>query len=408
MSVDYGGTKFLAERMYRLGGEAAFELLNSARLLEKDGRTLVHLQIGEPDYDTPQKIIDKAKWALDNHDTHYTPSPGKLEMREAVAEYYRKLRGYDITYENVCITPGLKPAIFLSLLALVEEGDEVIYPNPGYPTYASVVNFLGAKPVPMHLKEEKGFRFDVDELKALVTDKTRGIIINSPENPTGGVLTEEDNQAIADLAKEKDLWVFTDEIYCRLVYDGLKYSSIRDFEGMEDRVLLADGHSKIYAMTGWRLGFVVAPVHIAKGLGMLMTNSASCAGSFIQTAGITALLEDHPEIPMMQKEFETRRNLIVEMLNDIPGVKCHKPAGAFYVFPNITSFGKPAKEIQDWLLSGAYKAGLTEQPIDGVALLAGDAFGRYGAGYLRLSYANSRENIEKAISFMKEAFNRLQ
>lgn len=407
MSVDYGDTKFLAKRMYRLGGEAAFELLNSARLLEKEGRTLVHLQIGEPDYDTPQKIIDKAKWALDNHDTHYTPSPGKIVMREAVAEFYRKHRGYDITYENVCITPGLKPAIFLSLLAVVEEGDEVIYPDPGYPTYASVVNFLGAKPVPMHLKEEKGFRFDVDELKALVTDKTCGIILNSPENPTGGVLTKEDNEAIADLAKKNDLWVFTDEIYCRLVYDGLKYSSIRDIAGMEDRVLLADGHSKIFAMTGWRLGYVVAPKHLALALGMLMTNSASCAGSFIQTAGITALLEDHPEIPLMKKEFEARRNLIVDMLNDIPGVKCHKPSGAFYVFPNITSFGKSGIDIQDWLLFGAYDAGLTDQPINGVALLAGEAFGLNGAGYLRLSYANSRENIEKAISFMKEAFKRI-
>jgi len=407
MSVDYGDTKFLADRMYRLGGEAAFELLNTARLLEKEGRTLVHLQIGEPDFDTPRKIIDKAKWALDNHDTHYTPSPGKIDMREAVAEFYRKDRGYDITYENVCITPGLKPAIFLSLLAVVEEGDEVIYPDPGYPTYASVVNFLGAKPVPMHLKEEKGFRFDVDELKALVTDKTRGIILNSPENPTGGVLTKEDNEAIADLAIKNDLWVFTDEIYCQLVYDGLKYSSIRDIPGMEDRVLLADGHSKIFAMTGWRLGYVVAPKHIALGLGMLMTNSASCAGSFIQTAGITALLEDHPEIPLMKEEFEARRNLIVDMLNDIPGVKCHKPSGAFYVFPNITSFGKTGQEIQDWLLFGAYDAGLTNQPINGVALLAGEAFGPNGAGYLRLSYANSRENIEKAISFMKEAFKRI-
>lgn len=407
MSVDYGDTKFLAKRMYRLGGEAAFELLNSARLLEKEGRTLVHLQIGEPDFDTPQKIIDKAKWALDNHDTHYTPSPGKIVMREAVAEFYRKHRGYDITYENVCITPGLKPAIFLSLLAVVEEGDEVIYPDPGYPTYASVVNFLGAKPVPMHLKEEKGFRFDVDELKALVTDKTCGIILNSPENPTGGVLTKEDNEAIADLAKKNDLWVFTDEIYCQLVYDGLKYSSIRDIPGMEDRVLLADGHSKIFAMTGWRLGYVVAPKHLALALGMLMTNSASCAGSFIQTAGITALLEDHPEIPLMKEEFEARRNLIVDMLNDIPGVKCHKPSGAFYVFPNITSFGKSGIDIQDWLLFGAYDAGLTDQPINGVALLAGEAFGPNGAGYLRLSYANSRENIEKAISFMKEAFKRI-
>jgi aspartate/methionine/tyrosine aminotransferase len=408
MPVDYGDTKFIAGRMYRLGGEAAFELLNTARLLEKEGRKLVHLQIGEPDFDTPKKIREKAKWAIDNHDTHYTPSPGKLETREAVAKYYRDHRGYDVTWENVCITPGLKPAIFLSLLAVVEEGNEVIYPDPGYPTYASVVNFLGAKPVPMHLKEEKGFRFDVNELRALVTSKTRGIILNSPENPTGGVLTKEDNEAIAKLAIDHDLWVFTDEIYCRLVYDGMKYSSIRDIDGMAERVLLADGHSKIFAMTGWRLGYVVAPKHIAKALGMLMTNSASCAGSFIQTAGITALLEDQPEIPLMQKEFEARRNLIVDMLNDIPGVKCHKPAGAFYVFPNITSFGKKAKEIQDWLLFGAYDAGLKDQPVNGVALLAGNAFGPYGEGYLRLSYANSRENIEKALNFMKEAFKRLK
>ena len=393
--------------MYRLGGEAAFELLNTARLLEKEGRKLVLLQIGEPDFDTPKKIRDKAKWAIDNHDTHYTPSPGKLEMREAVAKYYRDHRGYDVTWENVCITPGLKPAIFLSLLAIVEEGDEVIYPDPGYPTYASVVSFLGAKPVPMHLREEKDFRFDVNELKALVTNKTRGIILNSPENPTGGVLTKEDNEAIAKLAIDRDLWVFTDEIYCQLVYDGMKYSSIRDIPGMADRVLLADGHSKIFAMTGWRLGYVLAPKHIAKALGMLMTNSASCAGSFVQTAGITALLEDQPEIPMMQKEFEARRNLIVDMLNDIPGIKCHKPAGAFYVFPNITSFGKKSKEIQDWLLFGAYDAGLEDQPIAGVVLLAGNAFGPYGEGYLRLSYANSRENIEKALNFMKEAFKRL-
>ncbi|MEO7993907.1 MAG: pyridoxal phosphate-dependent aminotransferase [bacterium] len=393
--------------MTRLGGEAAFELLIVIKALQEQQKKIVCLNIGEPDFDTPAHIIETGVEAMRHHETHYTASPGRKETREAVARFMTRTRGVPVDWQQVTIFPGAKPAVFLTMLALLNEGDEVIFPDPGYPTYWSVAGFVGAIGVPLVLSESLGFRFQLDQLRSLITPKTRMLILNSPQNPTGGVLTKSDLEGIAGLCREHDLYVFSDEIYSQIFYDTA-FASIYSESGMAERTIVLDGWSKAYAMTGWRLGFTVSNREIASALGLLMTNSNSCAASFTQLAGIAALEGDQQPVAAMVKEFRTRRDLLVDGLNDIPGIHCHRPEGAFYVVPNVSSFGYSAKQIQDYLLSGASIAGIVSpEGVDGVASLAGTAFGAAGEGYLRLSYANSQENLLLALSFLRTAFGRI-
>ncbi len=380
----------LAERMKRLGTETAFEVLARAKAMEAEGRDIVHLEIGEPDFDTPSNIIDATVKALRAGYTHYGPSAGLPDTKKVFSEFLARDRGVEVKPENIVVTPGAKPILFFSILALVDEGDEVIYPNPGFPIYESVINFVGAKPVPIPLREERAFSFDLDEMKGLVNDKTKLIIVNSPQNPTGGVLTPEDMKGIAELAVKHDAWILSDEIYSKVIYEG-KHVSMYDYPEAMDRTILLEGHSKTYAMTGWRLGFAAMPVPLAEQISKLQTNSTSCTCSFTQMAGIEALTGPQDDSRKMVAEFKVRRDLIVDGLNEIPGFKCLRPKGAFYVFPNITEIGMKSKELEDHLLEKA-----------GVAGLSGTSFGEYGEGYLRFSYANSQENIRKALAKIKE------
>ncbi len=380
----------LAKRMSRLGTETAFEVLARAKAMEAKGRDIVHLEIGEPDFDTPVNIREAAKKAIDDGFTHYGPSAGMPNVKEAFAEFLTKDRGIEVKPDNIVVTPGAKPILFFSILALVDEGDEVVYPNPGFPIYESVINFVGAKPVPIPLREEKAFSFDLDEMRELVTDKTKLIIINSPQNPTGGVLTMEDMKGIAELAEKHDAWILSDEVYSKMVYDG-KHVSIYDCPEVRDRVILLEGHSKTYAMTGWRLGYAAMPVELAAQISKLQTNSNSCTAAFTQVAGVEALTGPQDESLKMMAEFRARRDLIVDGLNDLPGFSCLRPKGAFYVFPNITATGRKSKEIEEFLLEEA-----------GVAGLSGTSFGEYGEGYLRFSYANSQENLRKALDMIRK------
>jgi len=380
----------LAERMKRLGTETAFEVLARAKAMEAKGREVIHLEIGEPDFDTPRNIIDAAIKALNNGFTHYGPSAGLPEVRKTFAEFITKDRGVEVGPENIVVTPGAKPILFFSILALCGEGDEVIYPNPGFPIYESVINFVGAKPVPIPLREEKAFSFDLEEMRGLVNDKTKLMIINSPQNPTGGVLTAEDMKGIAELADKHDAWILSDEVYSKMVYEG-EHVSIYDYPEVKDRTILLEGHSKTYAMTGWRLGYGVMPTALAEQISKLQTNSNSCTASFIQMAGIEAITGDQSESRKMMAEFKARRDLIVGGLNKIKGFKCLKPKGAFYVFPNITGTGMKSKQLEEHLLEKA-----------GVAGLSGTSFGKYGEGYLRFSYANSQENLKKALAKIAE------
>ncbi len=381
----------LAKRMKRLGTETAFEVLARAKAMEAEGREIIHLEIGEPDFDTPQNIINAAVKALNDGYTHYTPSAGLPDVRKVFAEFITKDRGVEVTPENIVITPGAKPILFFSILALVDRGDEVIYPNPGFPIYESVINFVGAKSVPIPLREEKAFSFDLDEMRELVNEKTKLIIINSPQNPTGGVLTSEDMQGIAELATTYDAWILSDEVYSKMVYEG-RHVSIFDFPEVKDRTILLEGHSKTYAMTGWRLGYGIVPVTLAEQISKLQTNSNSCTASFTQMAGVEALTGPQDESRKMMAEFKARRDIIVDGLNAIPGFKCLQPKGSFYVFPNITGTGMKSKQLEEHLLEKA-----------GVAGLSGTSFGKYGEGYLRFSYANSQENIKKALERIREA-----
>jgi len=374
-----------ADRLSRLGTEGAFEVLARARALEAQGKSIIHLQIGEPDFPTPKNICDAAIKAIREDKTHYCPSAGVPAAREAVADYVSKTRQAKVGVENVIIMPGAKPLIFNAIFALVNKGDEVILPNPGYPIYESVVNYVGATPVSMHLREENGFRFVVDELKALITPRTSMILINSPQNPTGGVLNLEDLQAIYEMAEEHDLWVFSDEIYSRITY-GADFQSICSIPGALDRTIMIDGMSKTYSMTGWRLGYSVSPVLLAETLAKLAINNFSCTSTFSQDALIEALTGPQTDVDKMVAEFEQRRGIIVDRLNKIEGVTCTNPLGAFYVFPNITGTGLKSKPLADGLLTDG-----------GVAALAGTAFGSYGEGYLRFSYVNSIENINEAM-----------
>src|SRR4051795_4366661 len=375
----------LAKRMARLGTETAFEVLVKARGLEAQGRDIVHLEIGEPDFDTPGNIIDAAIDALRRGFTHYGPSAGLPELRETIAQYVSETRGIDVAAAEVVVVPGGKPIIFFTILALAEEGDEIIYPNPGFPIYESMINYVGAKAVPMRLREELEFRVDVDELAGLINDRTKLIIVNSPQNPTGGVLTKEDIAAVARAIGDRNIMVLSDEIYSQLIFEG-KDHSIMSIDGMKDRTILLDGFSKTYAMTGWRMGYGVMRPDLAIHISRLVTNSNSCTASFTQVAGIEALRGPQESVDRMCAEFKKRRDVMVAGLNKIKGFSCLSPKGAFYVFPNISGTGWPSKKLADALLEEA-----------GVAGLSGTAFGDFGEGYLRFSVANSIENIEKAL-----------
>jgi aspartate/methionine/tyrosine aminotransferase len=378
-----------AERMHHIGQETAFEVLVRARALEATGRSVVHLEIGEPDFDTPGHIVAAAQQALEAGLTHYGPGAGLPEARLAVARYLRTWRGLDVDAGRVIITPGGKPVMFFAILALVDPGDEVIYPDPGFPIYESMVTFVGGKAVPMPLREERRFRFDPDEFRSLVTDRTRLIILNSPHNPTGSVLTRGDLETIADVARERDLVVLSDEIYSRILYTG-RHESIAGLDGMLDRTILLDGWSKTWAMTGWRLGFGVFPTELVPHIERLISNSVSCTASFAQQAAVAALDGPQDAVGRMLEEFARRRAAIVRGLNALPGVRCLEPDGAFYAFPNITGTGFGSRELADTLLEEA-----------GVACLAGTAFGRHGEGFIRFSYANSLDNIHLALDRMR-------
>ncbi len=380
-----------AERMSRLGTETAFEVLAKAKALEAQGRDIVHLEIGEPDFDTPDNIRKAAEKAIWAGYTHYGPSAGLVEAREAVCEYFARDRGVEYEPDEIVITPGGKPLIFLPIIALVDHGDEVIYPNPGYPIYESAIEFAGGKAVPLRLSEERDFRFDIAELEEKINPKTKMVIINSPQNPTGGVLEKSDLERIAELAVENDSVVLSDEVYCKILYEA-EHSSIAALPGMKERTILLDAHSKTYAMTGWRLGFAAMPRSIAEKVTRLNTNIYSHATSFVQLAGIEALRGPQDKVDEMVAIFKKRRDAIVDGLNDIPGFSCLRPKGAFYVFPNITGTGMSSQELADKILNDA-----------GVACLSGTCFGEFGEGYLRFSYANSLENIEKALDRIKGA-----
>ncbi len=386
----------LAKRMSRLGTETAFEILAKAKQLEAKGKSIIHLEIGEPDFDTPKNIVEAGIRALKEGKTHYGPSAGLPEVREVIAKHISDTRKIEVNPEQVVVTPGAKPIMFFALIALVDEEDEVIYPNPGFPIYESVINFIGAKPVPIQLREENDFRLDTDELRRLVTDKTKMIVINSPQNPTGGILTQNDLKDIAEIALSKDIFVLSDEIYSRIIYEGTHHS-IASFPGMQERTIILDGFSKTYAMTGWRLGYGVMREDLATLIAKLQTNSNSCTATFTQMAGIEALTGPQDEVDRMVAEFKKRRDVVIEGLTAIPRISCNTPKGAFYVFPNVKKIGWEVRKLSDFLLNEA-----------GVAVLFGTSFGKYGEGYIRISYANSVDNIKEGLSRMEKALRKIK
>jgi len=378
-----------AKRIY---GEAAFEVLAKARELERQGKEILHFEIGEPDIETPENISNAGIKAIKNKKTHYTPSIGILELRKAVVDEIERTRGYRPRLEQIVITPGLKPGIFFSMLATVNPGDEVIYPDPGYPTYGSATAFLNAKPVMVPLLEENEFRINPDDICDIITDKTKLIIVNSPQNPTGSVMTKKELDQIAEIAEEKDIFVVSDEIYSKMTYESDHHTlTLRD--EAKKRTVLLDGFSKYYAMTGWRLGFMIAPEKMVDRIKDFLVTSISCTADFTQWAGVEALTGDQSFIPEMMKRFKQKRDRIIKGLNTIPGFNCKSPKGAFYAFPNIKKTGMKSQECADHLLYNA-----------GVAVLPGTAFGPYGEGYIRFSYATSLEKIDQAIEKIKNAF----
>ena len=380
-----------AESMSRLGTETAFKVLAKAKAMEAQGMEVIHLEIGEPDFDTPMNIRKATIEALKSGKTHYSPAAGIPELRQAIAKDVSSRRGIDVNPNQVVVTPGAKPIMFFSLLALIERDDEVMYPNPGFPIYESIINFIGASAVPYPLREEKAFSFDVDEFLSLVTDRTKLIILNSPQNPTGGILSLDDLKAVARIAIEKDIIVLTDEVYLNIIYEGVHHS-IASLPDMRERTIILDGLSKTYAMTGWRLGYGVMNEDLAQKLEQLQINSNSCTSTFSQFGAVEAITGPQDEVHAMVAEFKKRRDVIVDGLNAIPGISCLRPHGAFYVFPNITELGIDGEKLASLLLEKY-----------GVAVLSGTAFGKYGKGYLRLSYANSVENIEKALDKIHKA-----
>jgi aspartate/methionine/tyrosine aminotransferase len=391
----YAARMNLAKRMSRLGTETAFEVLARAKALEAKGKHVVHLHIGEPDFDTPANIVRAGQQALADGFTHYGPSPGLPALREAIAADFSARRGVEVSPGQVVVYPGGKPVMFFMTMALLEAGDEAIYPNPGFPIYESMLNFTGARAVPLPLRVENGFRADVDELASLITPKTKLIIINSPQNPTGSMLTSEDLKAIGTLAAEKGVWVLTDEIYSRIVYGGAEHDTLLRY-GDPSRIVVLDGFSKTFAMTGWRLGYGIMPEPFVESMSRLQTNATSCTAAMTQMAGVEALTGPQDQVDLMVTEFQRRRDVIVAGLNAIEGVECAEPKGAFYVFPDIRGTGMSSRELEDRLLGEA-----------GVACLSGTAFGAHGDGFLRFSYANSVENIEEALkrfaSFLEQA-----
>ena len=379
-----------AERMNRLGTETAFEVLAKARALEAQGKTIVHLEIGQPDFDTPDNIRKAACDSIWAGETGYGPSAGMMKTREAVCRYLEKDRGLSYAPDQIVIAPGGKPIIFYPIMALVDHGDEVIYPNPGYPIYESAINFAGGKAVPLKYSEERDFRFDIAELESKINKNTKMLIVNSPQNPTGGVLEDSDLKRIAELAVENDVVVLSDEVYSKIVYEG-EHRTIASYPGMQERTILMDAHSKTYSMTGWRLGYSAMPKEIAEKFTKLNTNTYSHATTFVQTAGIEALEGPQDEVAKMVEIFKERRDAIVDGMNSIKGFSCLKPKGAFYVFPNITATGMASQELADKVLNEA-----------NVACLSGTCFGAMGEGYLRFSYANSLENIEKGVENIRK------
>jgi len=379
----------LAGRMSRLGTETAFEVLNRARALEKQGKEVIHLEIGEPDFDTPANVIEAGVDALHKGWTHYGPAAGLPELRQTIADYVSRTRNVPVSADEVVVVPGGKPIIFFTILALIESGDEVIYPDPGFPIYESMVNYSVGKAIALPLREDRDFAVDVKELASLVNEHTKLIILNSPHNPTGGVLTKKDILEIAEVIGDRNIMVLSDEIYSRLIYDG-DHFSIMSVPGFKERTILLDGFSKTYAMTGWRLGYGVMRPDLAGPIARLATNSTSCTASFTQIAGIEALRGDQSSVDKMSAEFKQRRDVFVAGLNKIKGFSCRVPKGAFYAFPNITKTGWPSKKLADALLEEA-----------GVACLSGTAFGAHGEGYLRFSVANSLDNLKKALSWIE-------
>ena len=375
----------LASRMSRLGTETAFEVLSRARALEKQGKEIIHLEIGEPDFDTPANVIEAGVDALHKGWTHYGPAAGLPDLRQTIADYVSRTRNVPVSSDEVVVVPGGKPIIFFTMLALVDEGDEVIYPNPGFPIYESMINYVGGRAVAIPLREERDFSLDVKELASLITDRTKLIILNSPHNPTGGTLTKKDILEIAEAIGDRNILILSDEIYSRLIFEG-EHFSIMSVPGFKERTILLDGFSKTYAMTGWRMGYGVMRPDLAVPIARLMTNSTSCTASFTQVAGIAALRGDQSSVDKMCAEFKRRRDAFVAGLNKLKGFSCRMPKGAFYVFPNITKTGWPSKKLADALLEEA-----------GVACLSGTAFGEYGEGYLRFSVANSLENLVTAL-----------
>ena len=375
----------LAQRMGRLGTETAFEMFAKAKRMEAEGKDIIHMEIGEPDFDTPDNIIDAGKRALSDGHTHYGPSAGLTEVRERIAEEVSLTRGISVSGDHIVVTPGAKPIMFFTMLAVVDEGDEVLCPNPGFPIYESMVDFVGGVAVPMKLLASRDFRIDVDEVAGQVSSKTKLMILNSPNNPCGSIIEKDEMLALADLARENDLLVLSDEIYRRFLYEG-EHHSIASFSGMRDRTILLDGFSKTYAMTGWRIGYGAMPLELVEPISRLATNSVSCTAAFTQIASIEALDGPQDEAHKIVAEFKNRRDIIVQGLNRIPGIKCAMPKGAFYAFPNVEGTGMTSREFADGLLDDY-----------GVACLAGESFGEYGNGCVRFSFANSAENIEKAL-----------
>ena len=382
----------LAERMSRIGVESAFDVLVRARALEAQGKSVIHLEIGEPDFPTPAHIVEAAKKALDDGWTHYGPTQGFPDLREAIAAYISSSRGIHVGAEHVSVVPGGKPIIFFPMLALLEPGDEVIYPNPGFPIYESMIRFLGATPVPMPLEEARGFSFDLNLFRERLSDKTKLVVLNSPQNPTGGTIPAADLKQIADMLRDRDVIVMSDEIYSRISYTDEPPVSISSFPGMLEKTIILDGFSKTYAMTGWRMGYGVMPKWLVEAVTKLMVNSNSCTASFTQRAGLAAITGPQDCVTQIVAEFRRRRDAICAGLSSIPGFHCPVPGGAFYAFANTRGTGMDSKELADYLLNEA-----------GVSCLDGGAFGEYGKGYIRFSYANSMANLMEAVARIQKA-----
>jgi aspartate aminotransferase len=380
----------VATRMQTIGTESAFEVSARARALEATGRSIIHLQIGEPDFDTPANVREAAKAALDAGATHYPPFPGIPRLREAIAADATARKSFPVEPSNVFVTVGGKGVMLYAILGLVDPGDDVIVPDPGYPIYESLTRFVGGNPIPVPIRMQNDFRLDVDELASLVTPRTRGLVINSPANPTGGVLTRGDLERIADLAIRHDLWVLDDEIYSRILYDGAEHVSIASLPGMAERTIVLDGFSKTFAMTGWRMGYAIVPDALVKTYGQLIINTISGVATFAQEGAVEALNGPQDDVDAMVVEFRARRDLIVDGLNAIPGIECRKPLGAFYVFPSIAGTGLSGADLAERLLQEA-----------GVCVLPGSAFGQYGDDHIRISYANSQANLSEALARMR-------